>query len=112
MVLLIFFLILTPVLIQSALKVKLPYADQKSLVQQEDRIRIVITDQQQLFVNEVPVSDLPQLETMLKSVFQKKSIVLIQADRNSNYGFVIKILNIAQKYGATKLELSTQNLAE
>jgi len=42
----------------------------------------------------------------------KTELVQIQADKDLNYGLVIKVLGIAQKLGITKFELATQNISE
>lgn len=111
--LLIFFIILTPFLVQSALKVNLPFVKKVSEITKDTKIKIAISKTQEIFLNDKPLKDITALETALKAMpTGKTELVQIQADKDLNYGLVIKVLGIAQKLGITKFELATQNISE
>jgi biopolymer transport protein ExbD len=111
-VLLIFFIVITPFLIQSALKVNLPYAKPVSELTKEIKIKITITKNQEIYLNEERQKDFITLETNLKKLHGKKELAQIQADKDINYGFVVKVIGIFQKLGLTNFELSTQNISD
>ncbi|MFA5879467.1 MAG: biopolymer transporter ExbD [Candidatus Margulisiibacteriota bacterium] len=112
LVLLIFFIVITPFLIQSALKVNLPYAKPVSELTKEIKIKITITKNQEIYLNEERQKDFITLETNLKKLHGKKELAQIQADKDINYGFVVKVIGIFQKLGLTNFELSTQNISD
>lgn len=81
----------------------------KSPVSTTDKIRISVQENNQLAVNDEPVKDFEALDTLLKQLLAVKKPVLIYADKSINYGLVIKVMDIAQKNGAEKLELTAKN---
>jgi biopolymer transport protein ExbD len=112
LVLLIFFIIITPNLIQSALKVNLPYAKQTIPAKSDEIVKIVITKSGQFYLDAAEVKDLMELNIALQKVLATKKNVQIQADKNVEYGLVVRVLNLAQQNGAAKMELLTQHALE
>ena len=83
-----------------------------SEITKDTKIKIAISKTQEIFLNDKPLKDLAALEEALKAMPGKTELVQIQADKDLNYGLVIKVLGIAQKLGITKFELATQNISE
>ena len=55
------------------------------------------------------MKDLADLEERFKAQLVYARPVVINADQNANYGQVAKVLGLAQKSGAKKLELLSKN---
>ncbi|HAR61906.1 MAG: hypothetical protein DKM50_04360 [Candidatus Margulisiibacteriota bacterium] len=111
LVILITFMVTAPVLIQSAIKVKLPKTQLSNPVTQSDNVKIVITESNKIYLNDKEQS-LASFESQIEVLLADKAAVIVNADRNTNYGIVAKVLSIAQKHGAAKLELLTQYQSE
>jgi biopolymer transport protein ExbD len=112
LVILIAFMVTTPLLLQSSIKVKLPkYGFNSPMTQdkKENQVKIVITQDGKLFLNDAGMDNLAQFESALKNLSVKDKIVVVNADKSTSYGLVAKVLSIAQAQGAMKLELAIQN---
>jgi biopolymer transport protein TolR len=107
LVLLIIFMIASPILVTGALKIKLPVAESSETVVKKN-IEVFINDKNEIYVNNkiVPVN---QLETILKTEYSIKnnSEVIINGDNNITHGSFIHILDIVKRSGATKLLIGT-----
>jgi biopolymer transport protein ExbD len=115
LVILVAFMVTTPLLIQSSIKVKLPKYKLNSpsvLEKEQNKLIIAITQEGKIFLNDHPVRDLLDLENKLKSASIQEKIVTVNADQNAYYGIVAKVLSLSQSLGALKLELSIQNEKE
>ena len=107
LVLLIIFMIASPILVTGALKIKLPVANSSETVVKKN-IEVFINDKNEIYINNkiVPVD---QLETVLKTEYMIKSNseVIVNGDNNITHGTFIHILDIVKKSGATKLLIGT-----
>jgi biopolymer transport protein ExbD len=107
LVLLIIFMIASPILVSGALNIKLPVASTSETVIKKN-IEVFINDKNEIYVNNkiVPVN---QLETILKTEYSIKnnSEVIINGDANITHGSFIHILDIVKRSGATKLLIGT-----
>ena len=107
LVLLIIFMIASPILVTGALKIKLPVANSSETVVKKN-IEVFINDKNEIYINNkiVPVY---QLETVLKTEYMIKSNseVIVNGDNNITHGTFIHILDIVKKSGATKLLIGT-----
>jgi biopolymer transport protein ExbD len=107
--LLVFFMVTSASIIaMKGIKVNLPQA---STAQTTDVkfITITLTKQQKLFIdgkNTDPEKLYGQLSTELERYPDK--VVVINADRDSNYGYVVNIMNISRKAGATKFAIAAE----
>jgi biopolymer transport protein TolR len=108
LVILIVFIIATPILVQSSIKVLLPETSLNSPAPPVQKIEIVIKADSEIFVNNVKIAGLDALKTTLSTLSVNKTSVVIKADRNVNYGIVANVLGVAQILGAKKLELLVQ----
>ena len=107
LVLLIIFMIASPILVTGALKIKLPVADTSESVVKKN-VEVSINDKNEIFVNNKPVPE-SQLETILKTEFAVKNNteVIVNGDNRITTGTFIHVLDIIKKSGATKLLIGT-----
>jgi biopolymer transport protein ExbD len=112
MVLLVIFMVTTPLMMQEAFKIKLPTAV-TSEPQQEQTTTISVEPGNIIHLNKAVVSldDLRQLLPSRMANSQDKTVV-IKADRGILHGEVVKILDIAKESGALKLAIATEHEKE
>jgi biopolymer transport protein TolR len=110
LVVLIAFIVTTPLLIQSSIKVKLPKVDLNSTVTKENIININITDRNKIYLDDREIPDLNFLEAAFDKMAVSDKVIVVSADENINYGLVAKVLGLAKNKGAVKLELAIDNI--
>ena len=99
-------------MIQSALKIDLPYTKPLSTLTKEVKNKIMINKKGEIYLNDALVENFIVLENEFAKIKDKNAGLQVQADKDVNYGLVVKVLSYAQKLGITKFELVTQNMAE
>lgn len=109
LVLLIIFMVTTPLLMQESFKIKLPEAA-TSEPQIEQTTTITVAPGNVIYLNkaEVSLDDLGGLLSSRMSSSTDKTVV-IKADRSVLHGFVVKVLDTAKKSGALKLAIATEH---
>ncbi|MEI7943028.1 MAG: biopolymer transporter ExbD [Candidatus Riflemargulisbacteria bacterium] len=112
LVVLVVFIVTTPLLLQSTVVVNLPQTTVTAPPTPEEKVRITIQQDNTIYVNDVLVSDMQQLEDKLSKQEIKDSPLTVMADEKANYGIVAQVLAIAQKNGFQKLELLTKSLQQ
>ncbi|MFH1561880.1 MAG: biopolymer transporter ExbD [Nitrospirota bacterium] len=107
LVLLIIFMVATPLLIQSGVKVNLP-SSTVTEVQQEGIIVTITKDK--IYVGKQEVAGEKELFNHLKAEIEKKEekFVIIDGDRDILLGKAVKIMDIAKVAGAQKIAIATQ----
>ena len=103
LVLLIIFMVLTPYLVTSQIKINLPKTV-TGIPSDGEPIKIQITAQRTFYVNnQVVLAD--DLGSVLKSTLSGKSgsVVMIEADASVPFQYVIKAMDEAKAQGAEKL---------
>ncbi len=107
LVVLIIFMITSPLLITGALKVKLPQASSSETTMNTD-IQVYLNDKDQIFLND-KIVDITELPTELQADFIQKNNkeVIIKADKDAVYGNVVQLLDAIKNAGATKLLMAT-----
>jgi biopolymer transport protein ExbD len=107
LVLLIIFMIASPILMTGALKIKLPVAESSETVVKKN-VEVFINEKNEIYVNNkiVPVN---QLETILKTEYAIKNNteVIVNGDNSITHGSFIHILDIVKRSGASKLLIGT-----
>jgi biopolymer transport protein ExbD len=109
LVLLIIFMVTTPLIIQGQIQVKLPKATSQAPLELKPVV-LTLTSLGKLYLNdgEISFQDLPQLLAgALKS--REDKTVVINADKSSAHGKVVALLDAAKAAGATKLAIATEN---
>ena|SRR5580700_7699583 len=110
LVLLVIFMVTTPLIIQGQIHVKLPRAQSGAPLTPEKPVTLTLTALGKLYLNDAELSfqDLPGfLATALKN--REDKTVIINADTNSTHGKVVELLDAAKAAGATKLAIATEN---
>jgi len=103
LVVLIIFMITSPLLITGALKVKLPKASSSETTINND-IQVYLNDKDQIYLDDKLV-DITELPADLQADFIHKNNreVIIKADKDAVYGNVVALLDAIKTAGATKL---------
>ncbi len=107
LVLLIIFMVTAPML-KMGIGVQLPQAETQS-APAEDGVTLTITPDRFIHMEGQPVN-INLLQTRLEQqLFNKKSkVIFIQADESLNYGYVIRIMDIAKRAGVERVGLITE----
>ncbi len=105
--LLVFFMVTSASIIaMKGIKVSLPHASTAKTTDAKF-ITITLTKGQKLFVNG-KATDSEKLSAQLSRdlIEHPDDVVVINADKDSNYGDVVNIMNISRKAGATKFAIA------
>jgi biopolymer transport protein TolR len=108
LVLLIIFMVTAPMMTQGV-DVNLPQTTTKSIKTQEDPLFLTINKKGEIFLEEHMVR-LEDLEEKVKSIFKyrREKELLLRADRDMSYGFVIKVVAAVKRAGIDKLGMVTE----
>jgi len=109
MVLLVIFMVTTPLMMNEALKIKLPTAVTAE-PQIEQTTTVSVSPDGKIYLNKAQVSleDLKGLLASRMSTSPDKTVI-IKADKTIIYGTVVKVLDIAKESGALKLAIATEH---
>jgi len=112
LVLLIIFMVTTPLIMQESFKIKLPSAA-TSTPQVEQTTTVTIAPGNRIYLNnaEVSIDDLEGLLVKHMADSPDKTVI-IKADRTILHGFVVKVLDAAKEAGALKLAIATEHEAK
>ncbi len=105
--LLIFFMLSTTFEINPGLKVDLPESSSKEIQKQKKEIKVVITKTGTIYFNGKPV-DLKVLNYKFKNIKDKKTLIIIEADKFSYYGNVVSVMDIAKQNGLNNFAIATK----
>lgn len=102
LILLIIFMVLTPVLVQSQIQVQLPKASTGAAVSKA--IEVTLTSDGRLFVEgkSVRLADIER-ELQLRLGGAREKTVLVQADKDVPIERIVKVLDAGRKLGVGKL---------
>lgn len=108
LVLLIIFMVTAPLMIQG-LKVNLPKTEAKALKTIEDPLILTISINREISIEKRKIA-FSELDTKLKSIFKyrKNKALLLRADKDLPYGFVVKVISKIKKAGINKLGMITE----
>jgi biopolymer transport protein TolR len=110
LVLLIIFMVTAPMMMEGV-EVNLPQTKTKSIKSQEDPLILSVTKNGDVFLENhtVKLEDLGQkIETVFK--YRKEKEVLLRADKDIPYGFVVKVMAEVKRAGIVKLGMVTEPL--
>ena len=110
LVLLIIFMVTAPMMMEGV-DVNLPQTKTKSIKAQEDPLILSVTKNGDVFLENhtVKLEDLGQkIETVFK--YRKEKEVLLRADKDIPYGFVVKVMAEVKRAGIAKLGMVTEPL--
>jgi len=108
LVLLIIFMVTAPMMMEGV-EVNLPKTTTKSIKTQEDPLVLTVTKDREISIENkrIKLEDLePKLQSILK--YRRDKEVLLKADRELPYGFVINVVAGIKRAGIEKLGMITE----
>jgi biopolymer transport protein ExbD len=108
LVLLIIFMVTTPLIMQAGIPIKLPKTQTISDVS-DAGLTIMLTSDNKIYFNDVEINK-SHLESALKNriLNDPNVLVIIKADKNSYHGQVVEILDMAKIAGVKRLAIATE----
>jgi len=108
LVLLIIFMVTTPLIMQAGIPVKLPQTRTVSDVS-EAGLTITLTKDDKIYFNDVEINK-NHLENSLKNrlLNDPNLLVIIKADTHTYHGNVVEILDMAKTLGVKRLAIATE----
>ncbi|KPK27594.1 MAG: protein TolR [Nitrospira bacterium SG8_3] len=108
LVLLIIFMVTAPMMMQGV-EVNLPQTTAKSIKTREDPLILTINKKREIFLEDRQIG-LNELENKMKSIFKyrRSKELLLRADKEVPYGFVIKVIAGVKEAGIDKLGMVTE----
>jgi biopolymer transport protein TolR len=110
LVLLIIFMVAAPMMIEGV-DVNLPKTTASNIKTQEDPLMLTVNKAGEVFIENQAVA-LDNLETKVHKIFQnrREKEILLRADKDVSYGFVIDVIARIKKAGIDKLGMVTEPL--
>lgn len=109
LVLLIIFMVLTPILVSSQIKINVPKAV-TGIAPDAEPIKIQITSKQSYYVDGQMVALDDLANALRRKIGDNKSpVVLIEADSSVPFDFVVKAMDCAREMGAQKLGVAVSS---
>jgi biopolymer transport protein TolR len=110
LVLLIIFMVTAPMMMQGV-EVNLPKTETKRIKSQEDPLILTINKKKEIFIETHRIK-LDELEKKALRIFanRREKEILLRADKDVPYGFVIKVVSRIKKAGIEKLGMVTEPL--
>ena len=108
LVLLIIFMVTAPMMMQGV-EVNLPQTTAKNIKSQDDPLILTVNKKKEIYLEDNKMG-LEDLERRLKTIFKyrMKKEVLLKADREIPYGFVMKVVAGVKRAGIINLGLITE----
>ncbi len=108
LVLLVIFMVTAPMMMQGV-EVNLPQTTAKSIKTREDPMILSINKKREIFLEDRQIK-VEDLENKMKTIFKyrRNKEVLLRADREVPYGFVIKVIAGIKRAGIDKLGMITE----
>jgi biopolymer transport protein TolR len=108
LVLLIIFMVTAPMMMQGV-EVNLPQTATKQVKTREDPLILSVNKNKEIFLEQHPIQ-LQELESKVQAIFKyrKEKEVLLRADREVPYGFVIQVIAGVKKAGIDKFGMITE----
>lgn len=108
LVLLIIFMVTAPMMMQGV-EVNLPQTTAKSIKTREDPLFLSINKKREIFLEDRRIK-MKNLGQKMKTIFKyrRNKEVLLRADREVPYGFVIKVIAEVKRAGIDKLGMVTE----
>lgn len=108
LVLLIIFMVAAPMMIQGV-DVNLPKTEAKNIKTSDEPLMLTVNNKREIFL-ESHVIPLEFLEVKIRKIFENRRSkeVLLRADKDIPYGFVINVIASVKKAGIEKLGMVTE----
>ena len=108
LVLLIIFMVAAPMMIQGV-DVNLPQTEAKNIKTSDEPLMLTVNSKKEIFLESHPIP-LEGLELKIRKIFENRrnKEVLLRADKDIPYGFVINVIASVKKAGIEKLGMVTE----
>jgi biopolymer transport protein TolR len=108
LVLLIIFMVTAPMMMQGV-EVNLPQTTVKPIKTREDPLILTVNKKREIYLENYRI-ELDVLEKKVKKIFQNRrdKEILLRADKDVPYGFVIKVISRIKRAGIDKLGMVTE----
>ncbi len=113
LVLLIIFMITTPMLSQHSLKINLPKAENTKKTEEAKNIEISIDKDGFVYLDGLQIH-LQYIEEAVKNAIKKhpERAVIVKGDKDIKYDLVVKVIDKAKQAGATKFALALEKASK
>lgn len=113
LVLLIIFMITTPMLSQHSLKINLPKAENTQQTEEAKNIEISIDKDGFVYLDGLQIH-LQYIEEAVKNAIKKhpERAVIVKGDKDIKYDLVVKVIDKAKQAGATKFALALEKTSK
>jgi len=113
LVLLIIFMVTTPLIFRSSIKIALPQISNNQQALESKDINVSITSSGDVYLNNERYNlklDLDVFKFKLKQIMRKYDdpAIIINGDRNVKYDYVVQVIDAASKVGIKHLVLATE----
>jgi biopolymer transport protein TolR len=110
LVLLIIFMVTAPMMMQGV-EVNLPKTTTRQIKDQEDPLILTVNKNREVFLESRRI-ELEGLEAKIRKIFEnrREKEILLRADKDVPYGFVIKVIADVKRAGVDKLGMITEPL--
>jgi len=113
LVLLIVFMVTTPLIYRSSIKIALPQVSSNQQPLETKDINVSVTANGEVYMNNQKYNlklDLDVFKFKLRNMIKtyKDPSIIINGDRNSKYDYVVQVIDIASKAGIKHLILATE----
>ncbi|HBF43182.1 MAG TPA: protein TolR [Desulfobacteraceae bacterium] len=108
LVLLIIFMVAAPMMMQGV-QVNLPKTTTRHIKTKEEPLILTVNKKREIFLED-HLMQLEGLETKIKKIFEnrREKEVLLKADKDVPYGYVIKVISRVKRAGINKLGMVTE----
>lgn len=112
LVLLIIFMVATPLIFQNRVKINLPEAKTEKTDEKPLKMIVGISEQGDIYIENVKFdinADLEKIKTKILSTIGngRESTVVINGDKNCRYDYVVRVIDISKELGIKKIMLGT-----
>ncbi len=110
LVLLIIFMVAAPMMMQGV-DVNLPKTTTKNIKTTDEPLMLTVNKKKEIFLENHPV-ELDRLELKIKKIFEnrREKEVMLRADKDVPYGFIIDVMARVKNAGISKLGMVTEPL--
>ncbi len=110
LVLLIIFMVTAPMMMQGV-EVNLPQTTTKNIKTKEEPLMLTVNKEKEIFIEKHRIT-LDNLEIKIQKIFENRrdKEILLRADKEVPYGFVIKVIAKVKQAGIDKLGMVTEPL--
>lgn len=108
LVLLIIFMVTTPLIVMESFKIKLPKA-LSSDIESGDGVTVSVMRDGSIYIDTEPIEPgdfFDIIKTRISAAPDR--VIIIKADKDALHGAVVKVLDTAKKAGARRLSIATQ----